>query len=269
MLAAVLSVLVVVACSEEPARPPAGEPVDDLVSGITPLPLGRARLDGVLPTERLLAALEDAQTDGLVRHVIPQADGSPGVILMELDLNAFEPEVVGVGYPGDNVTAADALADRGLTLVVGSGFVARYHPLTPLGLLQIDGVEVSELQRHGYTRVLGVRDGRFGVVGRREFHRGLFESAVQAGPGVVEAGRLDINERELKLPTYLRSFVATCGDRANAACASTPCSGVSSPRAGTGPWQASRSRARTCSTWAGACSTTSSRCRFRATRSST
>ena len=80
----------------------------------------------------------------------------------------------------------------------------------------------SELTPHGYTRILGVGDGELRIVGRRDYHRGLFESAIQVGPGVVENGRLDIRPGERDLPAYIRAFVATCTDRWLAGIAQTP-----------------------------------------------
>ena len=82
-----------------------------------------------------------------------------------------------------------------------------------MGLLQINGSVLSELQRHGYTRILGVRREGIGVVASREYHVGMFESAIQVGPGIVEEGELDISERDLERPKYFRTFVATCGNR--------------------------------------------------------
>jgi len=88
------------------------------------------------------------------------------------------------------------------------------HSLTPVGLLQIEGATISELQSHGYTRVLGTRSDGLGVVASREYHRGMFASAMQVGPGVVEQGALDISERDLERPKYFRTFVGTCGAKA-------------------------------------------------------
>ena len=39
----------------------------------------------------------------------------------------------------------------------------------------------------------------------------MYDSAIQLGPGVVEQGLLDISERDLRRPRYLRAFLATCG----------------------------------------------------------
>ena len=56
-----------------------------------------------------------------------------------------------------------------------------------------------------------MRADGLGVVASREYHHGMFESAMQVGPGVVERGLLDISERDLARPKYFRTFVGTCG----------------------------------------------------------
>ena len=60
--------------------------------------------------------------------------------------------------------------------------------------------------------MLGVAEHRYGVVDHLAFERGLFPDALQAGPGVVEVGKLDISPRDLERQRYFRSMVATCGD---------------------------------------------------------
>ena len=123
------------------------------------------------------------------------------------------------GRPG-GVSAAGALEEA--QIVVGSGFVSHVSSLTPVGLLQIDGEILSDMQPYGYTRVLGVRSAAIGVLGHREFHRGMYHSAIQLGPGIVEQGRLDISEQDLQRPRYLRAFVATCGRTAIAGVSMRP-----------------------------------------------
>ena len=193
-----------------PERLPQSTPVSTLVAGVAPVPVRRLRGETPLSPEALIKALRNGQPPGVQLHVLPD-DGPARLLFLTVELERFEPVILGVDGRGRGPSASDAIARHDAVLVIGSGFVANYQPLTPLGLLQVDGVERAPLQRHGYTRVLGLRAGRLGVVGRGEFHRGLFEAALQVGPGVIEASQLDINETELKLPAYLRSFVASCG----------------------------------------------------------
>ena len=142
--------------------------------------------------------------------VVSIADADASVIALRLDLDVLEPVLL--GGASDGITAARALAE--VQAVVGSGFVAEVSSLDPVGLLQLEGRTLSPVQPHGYTRILGVRPQGLGVVGHRDYHRGMYDSALQAGPGIVEAGLLDISERDLKRPRYLRAFVATCGQEA-------------------------------------------------------
>jgi hypothetical protein len=109
-----------------------------------------------------------------------------------------------------------------MAVVIGSGFVSELRSLSPVGLLQKEGRQISELQRHGYTRILGIRDATLGVVASREFHRGMFDSAIQVGPGIVEHGQLDISTADLNRQKYFRTFVATCDDRTLVGASSIP-----------------------------------------------
>lgn len=129
---------------------------------------------------------------------------------LELDHQRFEPAIAGVGDRSRGGVTARGLVSSGMGVVLGSGFVSEFRPIAPLGLLQIDGTVVSELSNHGYTRIIGLRDGALDIIGRADYHRGLFTSAMQVGPGVVELGKLDISERELNLPAHFRAFVARC-----------------------------------------------------------
>ena len=109
-----------------------------------------------------------------------------------------------------------------LAVVIGSGFVSELRSLSPVGLLQKEGRQISELQRHGYTRILGIREGTLGVVASREFHRGMFDSAIQVGPGIVEHGQLDISTADLNRQKYFRTFVAICDNRTLVGATSIP-----------------------------------------------
>ena len=152
----------------------------------------------------LLCELADG-IDGASCHRV-----GDGAVVLELKHQRFEPAIVGVGDRSRGGVTARGQISSGMSVVLGSGFVSELRPIEPLGLLQIDGTVVSELSNHGYTRVVGVRDGAIDIIGRADYHRGLFTSAMQVGPGVIELGKLDIRERELKLPAYFRAFVAAC-----------------------------------------------------------
>ena len=185
-----------------------------LASGVLTLPMpDTQRFDARLSSEGLLAAFQGGggmiSVDGLGE--------ANSLLVAHVPHAAFEPFILGVETP-----ALDALVAGGYTLVVGSGFVSVFDPVAPLGLLQLNGEVRSALTPHGYTRILGVRAATLHVIGRRDYHPGLFESAIQVGPGVVEAGRLDILPRERELPPFIRAFVATCEDRWLVGVAQTP-----------------------------------------------
>jgi hypothetical protein len=160
----------------------------------------------------IVAAFEALKGPGVevVRAVHADAD----LLLVVASLDALEPMLRAVDAERERgVTVRGALADPAVRVVVGSGFVSQLDSLMPVGLLQVEGRVESAVQPHGYRRIVGLTPDRIGVVGHRDRHPGLFDSALQAGPGVVEAGLLDITERDLERPRWVRAIVGTCGER--------------------------------------------------------
>ena len=146
---------------------------------------------------------------------------TPNALAVALEHRRFVPVVLD-RRGTHRLTGQSALHETGIRVVIGSGFVSEFQSLEPLGLLQIDGTIVSPVSRHGYTRIVGVHNGRLGVIGRGDYHRGLLESALQVGPGIIEAGALDISPRERDLPAYFRAFIATCADHDLAGISTSP-----------------------------------------------
>ncbi len=159
---------------------------------------------------------ERMQRDAAPGLTIRFLEGPEGAMLVAVaDLVQFHAGVEGIGQNyRHGVNVFDVMQDENVLLLAGSGFVAELNGLTPVGLLQINAETVSKIQRHGYTRVLGLADHRIGVVDHLNYQRGMFPSALQVGPGVVEEGRLDISERDLERKPFFRALVGTCGDRA-------------------------------------------------------
>lgn len=184
-----------------------------LVSGVLTLPAPDAqRFDARLSTPGLLAALEGARRDVLVEPV-----GDAGLVVAHLPRRAFEATILGLG-----VAALDALQEQGYATILGSGFVSVFNPVSPLGLLQLDGEVKSQPTPHGYSRILGANAGLLRIIGRADYHPGLFEGAIQVGPGIVQEGKLDILQRERELPAHIRAVAVTCEDRWLAGVAQTP-----------------------------------------------
>ena len=199
---------VVVLCAYMAACDPAKE-VSQRQAPATSLPAVLVSDSGTRPMAAaawpdLLCELADG-IDGASCHRV-----GDGAMALELDHQRFEPVIAGVGNRSRGGVTARGQISSGMRVVLGSGFVSEFRPIAPLGLLQIEGAVVSELSNHGYTRIIGLRDGVLDIIGRADYHRGLFTSAMQVGPGVVEHGKLDISERELNLPEHFRAFVARC-----------------------------------------------------------
>jgi len=212
LLCSVLICLLAACDGGEPARKEGTRgAADHLPSGESAFPLAGVDAGSSMSTGDLFAAFRNLEVAGVRAH-LARVDEQPALLLFEIDLNLFEPVLVGTnGDSRPGLSAVEAVQAFDVDLVIGSSFVSELHSLTPVGLLQIEGATISELQSHGYTRVLGTRTDGLGVVASREYHRGMFTSAMQVGPGVVEQGALDISERDLERPKYFRTFVGTCG----------------------------------------------------------
>ena len=134
--------------------------------------------------------------------------GDGELLVIEVPPGEYAPELV--ASPATGISPRQAMQQQALALLIGSGFVMDPRSYEPIGLLQQQGQLLSEVQPHGYTRILGIRDERLEVIHRNEFDPARFSSALQAGPGVVENFALDISERDLQRPKFFRSFVAVC-----------------------------------------------------------
>ena len=195
-----IACLLLAGCSDEPPRRrPPPEPSRMLVAQLyasgEPVQLDLAGVEALVGQDL---------RPGLQAQIVRDSDGTLLVVTARLDL--VEPGLRGVTVRNpEGAIPEDMLRDDALALLIGSGFVSELMALSPLGLLQIDGEVVSRIQRHGYTRVLGIGDNRLGVVGHLQYERGLFHSALQAGPGVIEAGNLDISPRDLERQPFFRS----------------------------------------------------------------
>lgn len=220
----VIGLLVLAACepSGRPVRGPQSAPVEKVAMGRFDLASNKRVELTAADFQAALQTLASEQIPGLEMALLKAqpSDTSFDLLLVTLALEDYEPSLIEPAAGTNELRGLDLLLGRagagvvGHSVLLGSFFVADFAPLEPLGLLQISGRELGPVQPHGYTRILGVGSDSLGVVHRGAFHRGLFASAVQVGPGIVEAGKLDINQTERRLPTYLRSFVGACGDRA-------------------------------------------------------
>jgi len=192
-----------------PRGPAQSLPAGELHSGDT---LNEATFSGSpQPPAVLLRAFKQFEEPGLRLHEVEFAN-AVALLVVEIDTSRFTPTLITGSNNSLGISARQALARENMVLVVGSSFVSELRSLSPVGLLQFEGRQLSELQLHGYTRILGIRETALGVVASRDFHRGMFDSAIQVGPGIVERGALDISTADLARLPYFRTFIATCGD---------------------------------------------------------
>lgn len=176
----------------------------------------------IAPRARTVAALQSLALENDMSFYELQGPEGSIAALLAIDLVRFEPLVL-TNTAG--ITPKAAISQDGIAVIIGSSFVSQVRMMEPIGLLQRDGATLQAVEQHGYTRILGITaagseadtslaPGRFAVLHRSQWQPNLFQSALQAGPGIIEQGLLDISERDLQRSKYFRSFVAACGDTA-------------------------------------------------------
>lgn len=191
-----LAPALILGCAEpESSETVRAKPAQKVVTGSTPPQSG--------------SIFSQFETLVLPNSSVELVDGDDArLLLVKLAADKFEPRLI--ARPNTGASASQIFEQEPVDVIIGSGFVSQLHSLQPVGLLQVAGRELNALQRHGYTRILGIIGGKLGVVHKQDFERGLFHDALQVGPGIVENGQLDISERDLERPKYFRSFVALC-----------------------------------------------------------
>lgn len=204
-LVAMLLLALLAACDESPTTRVASPPATELIAS-----LRAGKSVTVLSAAEVTSILKSSLRPGLSAWELSDPDGQ--LVVIAAEFNLLRPRLLGVtASEPQGVIPDDLVDDEAIAVLIGSGFVSELMALTPLGLMQIEGEVVSRIQRHGYTRILGVGEQKLGVVDHLQYERGLYPSAMQVGPGVIEHGKLDISERDLERPAYFRALIATCG----------------------------------------------------------
>ncbi len=224
---ALLVGLALSACSDQSVQTQQA-PATTVPHGVLDL---NANSSKTMPRKNAVAALTElTQLSGLKYHSL-QHEGADAAALIEIDLARFAPLVM---TASKGLKPVNAISQTKLSVIVGSSFVSQVRRMQPIGVLQVNGELLQDVEPHGYTRILGIRalnpelnaekEGmasnsqatpawRFEVAHRSQWPLEGLDSALQAGPGIIEKGLLDISERDLTRQRYFRSFVAECGER--------------------------------------------------------
>ena len=164
--------------------------------------------------------IDTLQLSGIDVIWLADETGAEIGLMAEIDATQLSPNLIAA--PGTGISVTEAMTREDRKVIVGSGFISEADTFKPVGLLKVEGSELSPLEPYGYTRILGFDETGFAVVHRKDYDPTLFSSALQAGPGIVEQGLLDISVRDLQRPTYYRSFVVLCADRMRIGVSTSP-----------------------------------------------
>lgn len=157
------------------------------------------------------ALMDNIEVAGITFAWLTNETGEEIALIAEIDATKLDPTLIAA--PGTGISVSEAMARPDRLIIIGSGFVSEANSYKPVGLLKVDGSELNPLEPYGYTRIIGFNENGFSVLHRKNYAPEFFNSALQAGPGIVEQSLLDISERDLQRPSYYRSFVALCADR--------------------------------------------------------
>lgn len=137
-------------------------------------------------------------------------------VSVEVDLRSASPRIFGVGPSAtDGLSASRLVTREGMKVVLGSGFVSSYAPLVPIGLLKLEGREVSPLLRGGQSGIVGIPDdGSIVIRGIASADVEDLTAGLQVGPRLLESGENAIlpSEPESR-PAATRAFLSVCRDR--------------------------------------------------------
>lgn len=136
----------------------------------------------------------------------------PIAVFAEAQSSHYRPRVVGV--TSENLSGSSslgALIKHDADLAIGSGFLESFHPLRPLGLLIVDGVEISGIRGSGFDSIVAIVDDQVAILSQDEYEDGAASGAFQTGPWLVRNGEVQIDTQEprLKRPAT-RSWLALC-----------------------------------------------------------
>lgn len=111
-----------------------------------------------------------------------------------LDPSSYRAEVLGMNddQPKGIVPEEVAGEDRSVTVLLGSGFVESFSPLTPNGFLKVKGQVINELKRQGYNGVVGVRKDNLELLSSTSQLYAL-DGGFQTGPFLVRDRRMVYN----------------------------------------------------------------------------
>ncbi len=153
---------------------------------------------------------EPILTEGLVlsRQWIPSPLNT-SLIAIVVDQAKFRPRIIGVTRESPSGQSVSGLLNHSQAEVaIGGGFVESFYPLTPTGLLIVDGKAISPKSKKGYSGIIAVQNKKLKISHRDVFESDKTTGAFQVGPTLVSRDSVRISPQEpQKRNPYTRGFV--------------------------------------------------------------
>ena len=112
------------------------------------------------------------------------------VVIVTIQSENAVPQVIGVTRQAPAGHSASGVVSRGLAdIVLGSGFVQQFVPPAPVGLLIVDGEQISAINPKGFDTIIAITTDRLRLVAKDDFNDKGVTGAIQTGPWLVRDGK--------------------------------------------------------------------------------
>lgn len=130
--------------------------------------------------------------------------------IQRFDVGRYEASFCGMSVQsGTGVSPLECLSSKKVDCIIGSGFVKRYFPLVPDGLLKVNRIVLNPFKKGGYGALVGIYRGRIIIVPASLAACDLLESGFQVGPLLINNGRPSTTKMTDNRDS--RSFIAIDG----------------------------------------------------------
>lgn len=129
------------------------------------------------------------------------------VVIME----ASSTKVKVAGFSKENksgVSPIGIINTSNAKVVLGSGFVKSFYPITPNGFLKIDNKLINELKTSGYNGIVGSQNNKLQLLRSNSAGINTLKDGFQTGPILIEGGVVKFKPTtQNSMEKYNRAFI--------------------------------------------------------------
>ena len=127
-----------------------------------------------------------------------------------IDPAKFKVKIAGFSKENKSgVSPLGLIANEGVKVVLGSGFVKNFYPITPNGFLKVNNKLVSELKREGYNGIVGSKNNELQLLRSVSPLISSLYDGFQTGPILIDEGVIKFRPTsDASREPYNRAFIA-------------------------------------------------------------